>query len=328
MHKLVNNAPIEANISILEDEPRTVRNLEEELQKPERVSCRLHIETSTDIRNFIENVKSKQFDIFSIDWELHKTNVGPEALEAIIENQPNAARIVYTKHKTDFPKAKRFGADGSLLKEANDNLDEYVRLVKNGIRLGFSRQICAEVHKLGSNGLPNLPSGQMLDENTEMIICDKSREVAYKNLFDNKALNLIDLLTRRNWWRTFSSESYVKQPIHKKLSYLLELVEENSSTVSKITGANEDDIVKYINDGSSSSGSQQDHLYSFVYILGFMLRLTGYQPELMLDFWRLSAVQLPELSGSPWSNIGFAEYLKKYGPLAIEQCVIWIRKNS
>ncbi|MBM3298648.1 MAG: response regulator [Deltaproteobacteria bacterium] len=326
MYELLHNSPTGAEVVIMEDEGTVLESLVEALSAEVNVAC----ERAETMAKYVHTLQEHEdrFDAISIDWEMYDVDVGPEALRVAKRKQPNAARIVYTKHRTDQPKAIPLGADASLAKLPGGNIPAYSSTMMQGIRLGLARRILREVRALDGDGLPALPAGRLLDEDTEILIYRRSRELARKHgLINRNGRRLIQLLKRRNWWLTFDVDSYVKLPWHGKLAGMLTYANASNQVVAKILGTTPEAVDHLIQEGCAKTDKADDlttAAQELLAVLGFLLRISGYEPEFMTDFWRLPDTP-PSLSPCPWSTVGMEAYLHNGGPHALDFCAKWIR---
>jgi CheY-like chemotaxis protein len=318
----------ESTVVILEDEPSVAKRLVEKLQELGHIRS----ETATNMKSFIEIIKEQQVEAASIDWELHGAWSGNEALDAMAEYQPEAAKIVYTKHDVKG-EALSSGADAVQRKQAN--LDPYGGLMQQGIRLGFARQIVKNLHALKVSGLPDVSNDEteLVDRELENMICNKALQAAGELVIaESDPPNhdeLTQLLRRRGWWEAFDSAIYIRLSQRAKLGYLLDHANARADDLASILEVDfrSAEAVLKGDEGSDSVllSESEDVLLS---ILAFVLRLTGYNPPLMEKYWSVHGLYDRSSSKPPWDSQGLRKYLIRHGRCGLMDSLEWIRSNQ
>jgi hypothetical protein len=314
---------------ILEDELKVAERLERELEEGGGVEVRV----VTDMKGFAEIIEEEQFDVASIDWEVNEVYCGPEALEMIDRLQPETARIVHTKHMVEH-EAHRYNPDSVLIKRAT--LENFGTTMRQGIKLGIARKIVKSLEEMGENDLPDLPAGQeeLIDHETEHLICIKARRAVVQRKAagaeDERLDSLLSHLLRRGWWEKFNPAAYVLLPREDKLMYLLQHAGCKPEDVAVIlevdprTVMSQDHEERTTAAGEQSLLERKDELLS---ILAFVLRLSGYEPDLMAHYWQVKNMYHKSLSKPPWNDSGLGVYLKNNGRAGLIECLTWIRSN-
>lgn len=316
-----------AKVVILEDEPKVAQRLEAKLQELGNVEPSV----ASDMREFKKMIEADQFDAASIDWEVHSVYKGPEAIELIDTTQPDAAKVVNTKHEVES-EARDLKIDAFLRKQKDLKL--FQKTMKNAIRLGMARRIAKSLQPFNPSGLPDLSPGrvEMITEAAENVIHETARrkalELKISDNFDESVERLTDLLQRRGWWEHFDVQTYTKMSKRDKLKNLIrcakitpeelaQILEVEPRTAETLT-PNEDQIGL----DSRTLLEREDELLS---ILAFVLRLSQYDPEMLPYFWRVKNFYTGSLDSPPWDELGLSEYLKTNGQSGIIESLTWIR---
>jgi hypothetical protein len=62
-------------------------------------------------------------------------------------------------------------------------------------------------------------------------------------------------------------------------------------------------------------------------ILGFLLRLSQYDAELVQYFWRVRNLYNNSIEKPPWNEVGLSVYLREQGQQGLSKSLIWIRSH-
>jgi len=185
-------------IVLVEDDPVDLEKIRVELAKFDLEK----LDDVTRYRELVELLGREEYDVVSIDWELHGVEKGGDILQLLVRSYPEVARVVFTQHTKRFQEAMSLGADACIFKRVDGDLTEYTEVMKKAARVGFARHIGERLNKLGQADLPSLPVGSIeLDEQMERALYDKARQVALQYQADGKDDGgLRELLIRRGWW--------------------------------------------------------------------------------------------------------------------------------
>ena len=143
---------------------------------------------------------------------------------------------------------------------------------------------------------------------------------------------LRELLIRRGRWcpMEFDVTSYVRLSWRSKIRQLLAYTGISEGEVSKILGTEEIRLKAFFDEEGEGEIIGQnllqslDHLLS---ILGYLLRLSNYDPELMHYFWSIKDFYRNSLEKPPWDAVGLATYLREQGQQGLSKSLIWIRSH-
>lgn len=319
-----------AKVVILEDEPQVAKRLESKLSELGNIEPQV----VSDMQAFAAAIESDQFFAASIDWELHSVYRGPEALDLLAEAQPEAATVVNTKHQVEN-EAKRRNVDAFLTKQRNLKL--YAEVMDRAVRLTYARLIAKSLQSFEVHGLPDLSPGgiEKITDAAESAIHDKGRSTVLDAKLADRPNDRIDALTDllkdRGWWEHFDVIKYTALSHSEKLKTLIACAQITTDDLATMLDISPQVAAK-LNAGEASRGRDSEELTQrfdeLLSILGFVLRLSDYDPELVPFLWREK--QTYENSGSlarpPWDKLGLSDYLKKCGPKGISKSLSWIRR--
>jgi DNA-binding NarL/FixJ family response regulator len=317
-----------AKVIILEDEPSVAQRLEAKLQEMGNVEASV----VSDMQSFQKSIEGERYDVASIDWELHNVYKGPEAIQLLDDAQPEAARVVNTKHMVEA-EARHYNVDAFLHKQVN--LDPFALTIGLASRLGLARQIMKLLLKtFNLDNLPDLSPGrdEIINEEAEDVICNEARVTALRlkvtDQFGENLDMLTELLLVRGWWESFDVKAYTKLSKREKLKQLVECAQIKASELAQILEV-EPRLAQTLTPDEVGVGidslnliQREDELLS---ILAFVLRIADYDPELVPHFWRIRHMYKESLDRPPWDELGLADYLKANGRAGIIESLTWIR---
>ncbi len=325
MSSLAQVEPVSAQVLILEDDPKYAKRIEKKLVSFGNISC----SAAYDMEQFSNLLKRHPFDATSIDCDLNGYRVSDQALEILMELQPETAKIIFTAYEEERKKALQAGADVFLLKDIG--WEVYQDNIRQGVRLGIARRIVKCLKELGVDRLPELSPGLLLDDNSEEMIWERTRQVAVQHRIDGKcAEDLEKLIKRRGWWRVFDTKSFIEETRLNKLRILLEYINATPDDLAAILNINTNRAEALL---SGEFGTNTDTVIMpekmdlLLSVLSYILRLSNYQPELMEHYWNVKNLYKESLNKPSWNESGFAEYLKIHGPSGLMESLYWIRSH-
>lgn len=235
--------------------------------------------------------------------------------------------LVYTSYSNEKEKAIKAGADLFVLK---NGMSEYTANVLLGTRIGLARQIVRSASRLGASGLPRIPVGEGLTVETEQAIFHAARETATSvETGGPDETPLVDLLRRRGWWQKFDVVAYSQLTAPQQLAQLVGYVGIQESELAQIVGISarvagaampgEGELLVT----SLETLTRHDMLLS---VLGYALRVSGYEPDIMRVLWSEKSSQ-HDLCPPPWAKLGLHQHLIMYGPTGMRECLKWIRSH-
>jgi CheY-like chemotaxis protein len=319
-----------AKVVILEDEPQVAKRLESKLNELGNIEPQV----VSDMQAFAKVIEADRFFAASIDWELHSVYKGPEALEMLEAFQPDAATVVNTRHEVE-DEAKRLKVDAFLTKQRNLNL--YAEVMDRAVRLSYARLIAKSLQFLEVRGLPDLSPGgiEKITDAAETVIHDKGRSAVLDAKLadrpDDRIDALTDLLKDRGWWEHFDVIKYTALSQPEKLRTLIACAQITNDDLAAILDISPQ-VAEKLNAGETSKVFDSEELTErydvLLSILGFFLRLSDYDPELVPFLWREKQTyeNCGSLARPPWDKMGMSDYLKKYGPKGMSKSLTWIRR--
>lgn len=317
----VNVKTNKARVFVLEDHEETVNCICKELRLDGKI-----VSVAKNMNQFEHLLKGEvKADACSIDWSINNRYIGAEALKKIKTHEKECGTFVYTAYPDQINTAFSEGADYALVK-GFDNYDEYLLEAEKAVQLGLLRKISERLKELGCLITSEVTPDKKEEE--EAKIFKKAREIAFEKLLNGDDDTLIYLLKRRGWWKSFDSAHYSNLPFAEKLVYLLSNVQIKSEDITQILQCNKSDVQTILNDKKIPK-KLQNKTERLLSILSYILRLSGYEPELMPYFWTVKKLFSGSLSSPPWDVVGLNEYLKcfKKDNNTIEKSLFWIRKN-
>lgn len=304
---------------VLEDHNETVDCICKELRRDGKV-----VSVAKNISDFEHLLNSEvSADACSLDWSINGRDAGSEALALIKKQDMDCGTLVYSVYKDKLEVALSEGADFVLRKEV-DNYDEYLIEAEKAIQLGLLRKISNRLRELGCvisfESEPN--------EEDEPEIFELARKIAFEKASAEEDDEIIHLLKRRGWWKSFDAHSYSNLPFTEKLNLLFSYVGVEKEDIAQIFQIDMRDAEIMVNEKKIPEQilKKADRMLS---ILAFLLRLTYYEPELMPYFWTVKRFFQGSLNAPPWDSVGLYEYLKnsKEDNDTIEKSLFWIRNN-
>lgn len=322
MCDLIDNEPVSANIAIVEDESVLANRIKNGIISSYPSNCEVNCKIARSTGEFDSLLENHAFDAFSIDWEIDDYFAGAQILDRINEVAPDSATIVFTKHRDRLGEALKCGADDSLFKETD--LKFYMHQMKSAVKMGLVRQIIRELTSL-KRDISQVPAGLRMDRNTELSIFRMSRNAAIEcKLHNNVSGKLVNLLSRRNWWKTFVSDTYIRLSFSDKVKYFIDLIGIDMADLAVMVG--EAESKHLFNELEQRHNHRLNaKLYDLLYVFGSVFKLAGYEPELMPIYWMSTAETLSVLSTAPWGENGLNEYLKLFSVAGIQSSTQWLR---
>jgi DNA-binding NarL/FixJ family response regulator len=319
---------IRGRIALLEDEPRLAKKLESELCDIPGTS----VTVVDNYRAFSKLVQNEEFDAASIDWELYNVEKGGEALRLLGTEQPDAAKVVFTKHELRRDLAIKLKADAFVHKGAERA--EYQDSMAKAVRLGQARKILSRLETLGeSAGLPNLPAGHWVLEDEEARIRTAAHASVVENILADSGYPnvapLEEILERRGWWASFDPLAYAELQWREKLLAVCTCADLTPSELAKILQLNDTRAIESLNSPGarkfpvSKAEELADELLS---ILAWQLRVSGYRPDVMREICRRARMYDRSLNPPPWDSMGLVPYLTEEGRQGIEAAFLWVKK--
>lgn len=318
---------ISTQVALLDDEAEELEKLRVELASFPGTT----VHEATDYKGFRKLIESFQFDAASIDWELHGVEKGKEILGFLRKDYPEIARVVFTKHERRKKDAMLYGADVCLIKRLDDDLNEYHDVMERAVRLGLARRIVKQLRQLGHSDLTDPPAGALLDEESEIVIFETAIQTASaRRLEGREDTDLRALLLRRGWWREidFNGSSYARSAKHQKVRLLAEYVNASLDELATIFGVSPQAFETMLQEGNSAEFADRTLMDAFdrlLSVMGYVLRLSGYDPEVMPYLWRAHDLYDRRLEKPPWDELGLGKYLDTHGLRGIYESLIWIR---
>ena len=239
---------------------------------------------------FEDQLNTREFDAASIDWELNNRMVGPELIQTALRRRSSVGCVFLSKHDLSHEVTS---ADGLIRKPAgglSENCDGYVTTIRKAVTVGVMRQIVGDLQALPGSDLPLLPHGQPVSSDitervrkqSDMLI---TQEFLREDLYSTQLERPIERMARLGWWHSFDIQAYAEAPWQNKLRALISFVGLNIGEIRRITNLTEDAIIRQC---TLQEVSQSRELFSLYSILGQLLEVTKYQPELLKAFGNTS----------------------------------------
>lgn len=324
----VNSQTYKAWVAVLEDDSGEAERIQEALEEDGKI-----VEVFSDVEPFVEYIIAESpVDVGSIDWSVNDVSVGSSVLKKIREYEPVIGKVVYSVHAGE-PKvqrdAKNNGAD-FIVEKSLKNIREYVATVEDAARIGLSRRIAIgleeyEVFK------PNfsLMGPPSVDANLENRLYRVSRKLVYDELLEKRESKMLDLVKRRGWWKVFDPSRYSELHLLDKLSSLLNHAGVETEDVARIFELDGETARRLLSQEESSQFHQSEifrEADKLLSIMAYVLRLSGYEPELMPYYWEKQGEFGGSLTLPPWDSMGLCNYLRELKRIGIENSINWIRR--
>lgn len=312
---------LEGSILVFEDNYSDQRQIEEGL----REAGIEQLVIAENMEDFDRALRSRHFDVVSIDWDINGRYLGSRALRSVRQYQAGAARIVYSVNSRSVrSQAIREGANAVVEKLADIHSTDYVDTVRQGMRVSMAREICERLREYAEN-VPSIGEGLGVDDTTEAILRERGRSVAINVSLSGRVDNgLIVALKKRGWWKVFEGHFYAKLGWREKLLFLTEAAGFSRSDLAAIfgiRGQNLEDILSG-QDPDEAGFRAFDNLIS---VLFYFLRLTSYEPDLLSAYCERKGLFGASLELPPWDEHGLREFLKLSGVVGIQDCLRWVR---
>jgi len=128
----------------------------------------------------------------------------------------------------------------------------------------------------------------------------------------------------------FDSSAFVQLKKHERIKLLAEYAGVTAAEIGAMLEITEPQVAEYLSRGNFSEAVSQnvtDALDRLLSILGFTLRLSDYDPELMPYFWQVREYFKESFEKPPWDEVGLADYLKAQGQHGLTEALNWIRRH-
>jgi len=229
--------------------------------------------------------------------------------------------------------AKFLGADYVVEKQAvsDEHSDEqYVEAVLRAARLNFFRRVSEHLRRIGRlpEELAEHDSVELSDEQERKLYSEALDALTTSFLMGEEDEVLMNLLKKRGMLREFDSPRYVSLPFHAKLAELLGYVRVTPEQLSQILRIDPDTAERLLNGEEEPPTSEEtkQHCYWLASILGFVLRLSDDNPDLMPGFWTVKYLYRKSRYVPPWDSQGLCDYLIDSGPPGLAESLYWIRR--
>lgn len=314
--------------------------LDDEQEEVERIEVALAVfdkvkfEYANDYRGFIELMERHSFDAVSIDWQFpFGINKGPQLLDFLSKHYPDVGKVVYTRFQEFEDEALYRGADAYLVKPLDDDMSEYRTTMIEAARLGLARKIVRRMRELGQEGLPELPSGKLLNSENESIIFGRVKEFIRDQRLKRREDEIMNELLRRRGWNfgvDFDPGAYARQPWRHKIIQLAHYVEITPEDMAQILGIPDLSKVKILlglEEGEVSDRPLLELADRLLSVLGYVLRLSEYEPGKMPMYWKIKDLYENSFEPPPWNRLGLKNFLINSGPQGLYESLIWIRSH-
>jgi len=141
--------------------------------------------------------------------------------------------------------------------------------------------------------------------------------------------DLLVMLRKRGWWRLFDPVVYARLEPYAKLGEMVEAAGITESDLIKLLGASSPECGWLVGGTTlpAPSGPLAPRADRLLSILGYLLDLAGYEPELVADYWRMSGLFQGSVERPPWDATGLVAYLAVAGEKGLVDAVGWIRSH-
>lgn len=304
------------NIIVLEDEESWLTEIRAKLN-----DFPGSLRVASNFKQFRDIVRNEECDAVSVDWYIGPHEKGVEALRLVARERPEAARIVLTHDRARLDEAK-LDADAVLLKDDGD----YRAEMQVATRTGRARRIARELHSMGVKNMDPRSVEYPLAKPKEEEIREVARARLSFVLLQNHAnAHLKELLISRGWWRILDIREFALLPKLKKLLTLSDCVGLSIVDISSILGIASERIAEVMHSNvNSMTAEDADHLLS---ILGYIQRISTYEPELMAHYWRIEGAFAGSSQPAPWDRLGMGQFLAAGGRKSLTAAIEWIRSH-
>jgi CheY-like chemotaxis protein len=317
----------QAWVAVLEDDSGEAERIQETLEEDGKV-----VEIFSDVAPFVEYISTESaVDVGSIDWSVNNTYVGSSVLKKIREYEPVIGKVVYSVHAGESKvqrDAKNNGAD-FILEKSLRNIHEYAAKVEEAAQIGLSRKIARGLVEYGVFNPDFSLMTPPVDPDLKNRLYKVSRKLVYDELLENRESKMLDLVKRRGWWKVFNPVQYSELPLLDKLSFLLECSSVGTEDLACILEIDEKAVIRLFNQDESKEFYQREifrEIDNLLSIMAYVLRLSGYEPELMPYYWEKQGEFAGSLSLPPWDSMGLSNYLRESKRVGIENSINWIRR--
>lgn len=320
MIAVVDSKTSTASVAVLEDHEQTAKSIREELQRDGK-----EVEVATSLAEFENLIRGKgRFDVCSIDWKIGERYIGNSALDLIERYKREAGKVVYSVYVDQGPiRADDVqGRADFVLKKRGENYGAYREKVEQAAKLGISRQISRRLDELGRP----LSISFTPTPDEERTLLEESRRAAKRLVLAGDEDELLHLLRRRGWWIQFNVAAYPDLPAEEKLLLLLSYAGAGEEDVRQILQCTPAEARALLADHRIAEGLARsaDEMLS---VLAYLLRLSGYEPELVSHYWTVTGLFDGSLSSPPWDTTSLRDYLKSSGVAGIREVLYWIRSH-
>jgi hypothetical protein len=140
-----------------------------------------------------------------------------------------------------------------------------------------------------------------------------------------KNVNLKNLLVSRRWWRALDLNEFGSLLKLQKLRVLADFVNMTPDILAILSGV--DPTQSLAAEETESRGFLGENADQLLSILGYVLRLSGYEPELMPHYWEAQGLFGECTIPPPWDRYGLSRFVRTGGSQSLSIALEWIRSH-
>lgn len=328
MDLYLRDQPSNLRVLALDDDGAVWRGRIQERLASRGISC----DTVGDLSQFNRALRTSAYDVASIDCVIGDADVQEESLRLLREGDPDIGKIVFSAMVGDpriEREAKYWGADRVVEKQAFGTDEDYVQAVLEAARLGFFRRVLTHLRPSGRRREEFAGSWpKELSEEQERIVYAEAVEALVSSFLEGEEdRDLMNLLKKRGVLRQFDSPHYIRLSFQEKLAELLSYARVTPEQLSQILEVDTVTAVRLLagDEQCALTGHIERNAFWLASILGFVLRLSEDEPDLMQGFWTARSLYAKSRNIPPWDSEGLRDYLMKNGGRGLKEALQWIR---
>ena len=324
MQSLINNCSGRfefAEVVVLEDDPIYMAEITGNIKS----NWNVDVVPARDLEEFCSVLKTRDFDIASIDCDISGRKVCEEALEALEDQITTVGKIIYTAHDKERYVAKKKGADAFILK---DNTQKYMSSVEK------------QINEKQKKKIENFLIEKEFDISSLSKNDGEAKEKELYNLAYSYILKclikggeyypIITMLKKRGCWVDFREEEYGESNWSEKIKSAMKTTELKEEDIKKIFIEDSGRIKSLLEKKYGSDGMPKviyEKLDTFLSIYSYLLKTCSYLLPMIPLFFSEENIYEKSLNPPPWVNQSLRSFLINEGPYGMQKSLEWIRSR-
>lgn len=328
-----NSRPRDIRVLVLEDWEADVEAIQEMLD-----AAGARCDVVKDLQTFDDFAQRAgqrgAYAVASIDWNIGGAMEGAAALVSLRQYDPDIGKVVLSAHayKREVESwARAEGAD-EVVEKIGDYSEKYLRAVEMAARKGYFRRItrCMRALGLQASGEADFESPASFHAAERNLYLEARKAVTAAFLAGEGDGELMRHAKDRGWWASFGSSHFIELPFNEKVAELLgyvALAPEQLARILEVDPGAARALLRGEEAAFESYGEAAENLERLASVLSYLLRLSQYEPDMMLYHWNARNLDAESRDPPPWDEEGLGRYLERRGPRGLQEALDWIRRD-